>query len=334
MSRRSDPQSMGSSHRGSGGGDDTRNAGVYRSEMEVRQSKRHTKQKSFDIRPLIITMLEDTITRREFPWDRRPVQPHSAYARYVLPPMANRGDPSDCFCTKIARSAVNKIRCPINQVIWTPEGRRFITGAASGEFTLWDGFTYAFDTIFQAHDSPILSLEWSHNNDWLISADQGGLVKYWSANMNPNEAIEAHKDAVRDLSFSPTDSKFCSCSDDGSVKVWDFWHVKQDIELTGHGWDVKCVDWHPTSSLIASGSKDSRIKFWDPRAGKDLKTISSHKRPISKVQWNPNGFWLLTASQDHTMKLFDIRKMQEFQTINCDELKPATCKCFFDAHFA
>lgn len=63
MSRQSDPRSSSSSTRASsggmgGGGDDSRNAGVYRSEMEVRQSKRHTKQKSFDIRPLIITMLE------------------------------------------------------------------------------------------------------------------------------------------------------------------------------------------------------------------------------------------------------------------------------------
>lgn len=140
--------------RGRGGGG-TPNVGVEMSEEETRQRKRHTKQKAFDVRPLIVTMMEDMLTRRCSPWDRRPVQPHSAYARcvsgpmkrtnftydmdlnqfflwiigwidaismQVLPPMANRGDPSDCFCTKIARNAANKspmdhVRYPINEIV-------------------------------------------------------------------------------------------------------------------------------------------------------------------------------------------------------------------------
>jgi polyadenylation factor subunit 2 len=32
---------------------------------------------------------------------------------------------------------------------WTPEGRRLVTGASSGEFTLWNGLTFNFETILQ-----------------------------------------------------------------------------------------------------------------------------------------------------------------------------------------
>jgi len=32
---------------------------------------------------------------------------------------------------------------------WTPEGRRLVTGASSGEFTLWNGLTFSFETILQ-----------------------------------------------------------------------------------------------------------------------------------------------------------------------------------------
>lgn len=38
---------------------------------------------------------------------------------------------------------------------WTPEGRRLVTGASSGEFTLWNGLTFNFETILQAHDGPV-----------------------------------------------------------------------------------------------------------------------------------------------------------------------------------
>jgi polyadenylation factor subunit 2 len=31
--------------------------------------------------------------------------------------------------------------------------------------------------------------------------------------------------------------------------------------LTGHGWDVICIEWHPTMGLLVSGSKDNLIEF-------------------------------------------------------------------------
>ena len=37
----------------------------------------------------------------------------------------------------------------VDNVQWTPEGRRLVTGASSGEFTLWHGLTFAFETILQ-----------------------------------------------------------------------------------------------------------------------------------------------------------------------------------------
>lgn len=34
-------------------------------------------------------------------------------------------------------------------------------------------------------------------------------------------------------SFSPSDNKFASCSDDGLVKVWDFYRCAEERELKG-----------------------------------------------------------------------------------------------------
>lgn len=73
--------------------------------------------------------------------------------------------------------------------------------------------------------------------------------------------------------FSPTDLKLVSCSDDVTVKIWDFATCKEEHILTGHGWDVKCVSWHPQKSLIVSGSKDNLIKLWDAKSGKNITTL-------------------------------------------------------------
>lgn len=85
------------------------------------------------------------------------------------------------------------------------------------------------------------------------------LLRYWQSNMNNVKANKtAHKESVRDLrlcftiflfvcmdvliylvyfllnSFCRTDLKFCSCSDDTTVKVWDFARCQEERSLTGN----------------------------------------------------------------------------------------------------
>lgn len=243
--------------------------------------------------------------------------PHSLYKRQMLPPGALPGadDLASCVCTKFCRCSTNKQRCPVNCLTWTPEGRRLITGNSVGEFTLWNGLAFNFETILQAHDDAVRAMIWSHNDNWLVTADHGGVIKYWQSSMTNVQLLQGHREAVRSLSFAPTDFKFVSCSDDATVKVWDFESGREERVLTGHGWDVKCVAYHPQKSLLASGSKDNLVKIWDPKSGNSLNTLHGHKNTVVKVAWNANGNWLLTASRDQLIKLYDIRTLKEFATL-------------------
>lgn len=58
-------------------------------------------------------------------------------------------NPINAVTTRFVKTATNKMRCPIFTLAWTPEGRRLVTGASSGEFTLWNGLTFNFETILQ-----------------------------------------------------------------------------------------------------------------------------------------------------------------------------------------
>ena len=243
-------------------------------------------------------------------------------------------NPINCVTTKFVRASTNKVRCPIFTVCWTPEGRRLLTGNSSGEFTLWNGLTFNFETITQAHEVPIRTMLWSRNENWMLSADQSGYIKYWQSNMNNVKMFEAHKDPVRSISFCPTDTKFVTGSDDGTARVWDFLRCHCENILRGHGADVKAVDWHPTKGLIATGSKDSQqpVKLWDPKTGQSLVTLHAHKSTVTDIQWNRNGNWLLTASRDHLLKIFDIRNLStEMQTFRGHK-KDVSCVAWHPIH--
>eukprot|EP00475_Leptophrys_vorax_P006353 TRINITY_DN13920_c0_g1_i1.p1 TRINITY_DN13920_c0_g1~~TRINITY_DN13920_c0_g1_i1.p1 ORF type:complete len:517 (-),score=126.83 TRINITY_DN13920_c0_g1_i1:54-1496(-) len=237
------------------------------------------------------------------------------FAKDVEPSFVYSDQPSNAFTSKYVESRENKPSPrPVNSLCWTPEGRRLISGFHSGEITLWDGLQFNFVTIMQAHSDPVRCLTWSHNGEWLVSADDGGTVKYWQSTMNNVKAFNAHRDPIRGLTFAPTDVKFATSSDDRTVKIFDFATCQEEMVMTGHGWDVKCVHWHPKKGLLVSGGKDNLIKLWDPRTGKELGTMHGHKNTVSRVLWNQNGNWFVSASRDQLIKLWDVRMMREIYT--------------------
>mmetsp|Transcript_19178 Transcript_19178/g.28545 ORF Transcript_19178/g.28545 Transcript_19178/m.28545 type:complete len:543 (+) Transcript_19178:45-1673(+) len=241
-----------------------------------------------------------------------------ALKEFLLPEMWQY-NPASSFTTQLIHTSTNKVRCPVNVVRWSPQGRRLITGVSSGEFTLWNGVAFNFETILQAHDSAVRAMKWTHNANWMASSDDEGVVKYWQSNMNNVHAFKAHREACRSLSFAPTDDKFATGADDGHIKVWDFTASKEESTLSGHGWDVKCVEWHPQKALIMSGSKDNLLKLWDPKTAKNIATLHGHKNTILKLDCNQNGNWLLSASRDQLIKLWDLRMMKERRTFRAHD---------------
>ena len=308
-------------------------SGYQATEFDGKRLRKAIARKTVDYNSSVVKMLESRVWQRDYR-DRPHIQPDVGYYVDLVPPASMKENPSNCITTKFVRTSTNKMRCPVFCVLWTPEGRRLVTGASSGEFTLWNGLTFNFETILQAHDAAVRVMKWNHSDTWMVTADHGGYIKYWQSNMNNVKMFQAHKDPLRAVSFCPTDSKFATCSDDGTVRIWDFLTCTEERVMRGHGADVKGVDWHPSKALVVSGSKDSQqpIKLWDPKTGNSLATLHAHKNTVMDVKWNSNGNWLLTASRDHLVKIFDIRNMSaEMQTFRGHK-KEATVLAWHPIH--
>ncbi|KAF4240193.1 hypothetical protein CNMCM6457_007969 [Aspergillus fumigatiaffinis] len=255
----------------------------------------------------------------------------------MLPPLARIHSPADTIPVRHLHQSIGKSKKPITVVRWTPEGRRLLTGGHTGEFMLWNGTAFNFETVMDAHydqlQAGVTSIAWSHSHDWLISGGQKGDIKYWRPNFNNVETIDdAHHDAVRDLAWSPSDTKFLSASDDTTLKIFDFTSRTADTVLTGHNWDVKSCDWHPTKGLLVSGSKDHQVKFWDPRTARCLTTLHSHKNTVTTTRFSRvNSNLLATSSRDQTARVFDLRMMRDICILRGHE-KPISSLTWHPIH--
>ena len=244
-------------------------------------------------------------------------RPYGNLYNRMQPPFA-RPDLRRSLCKYLLHSSKNKNPSPVFALQWGNHGKRIIIGCNSGEFLLWNGLNFKFESLLQAHNKPIRVIRWRGDDQFILSGDDSGSIKVWKSTLKILHTAlakeQAHDEAVRDLHFSPYGgAKFVSCSDDHLAKVWDFLTMKIETVLKGHGWDVKCTEWHPYKSLIATGSKDSLVKLWDPKSARELKTLHPHKNAVTKVKWSKDGDYLLTGSRDTQIKLYDLRMMELVQ---------------------
>ena len=286
------------------------------------QKNNMTSRKMVDPTGTTVRHLKDRIFRPEARYQACQVGCAAGASSWdMLPPSACLANPMSSVCARFVHLSFCKDRCPVNSVVWTPEGRRLLAGEQNGMFTLWSGVNFTFEHTQQAHEAAIKTIVWSHTGEWMISADKDGVIKYWAPTLNNVKEIpEAHVGAaVNELSFCPTDAKFVSCSDDATVKVWDFERGALDRVMKGkdtegnksHGWDIKCAAWHPTKALIASGSKDNVIKLWDAKASREIATLHLHKNTINSLTWHASGNFMLSAARDQLIKLWDLRMFKE-----------------------
>lgn len=56
----------------------------------------------------------------------------------------------------------------------------------------------------QAHDLPVRCMTWSRGDQWMVTGDHGGYIKYWQSNMNNVRMFQGHKEAVRGIRYNTT----------------------------------------------------------------------------------------------------------------------------------
>ena len=239
-------------------------------------------------------------------------RPSQSYVIDVLPPAARRDAPAESIPVRHLHTSLGKSKKPVTVVRWMPEGRRLLAGVHNGEFMLWNGMSFNFETVTAMGSSSLRAAEWSNRKDWLVAANDEGTVYYLQPTLNNPHQFKGHDAPIRDIAFSPSDAKFVTASDDNTLKIWDFTSSTNESTFKDHGWDVKACDWHPQKGLVVSGSKDHSVRLWDPRTTRNLTTLHGHKNAITATVFSRVQDQLLaTSGRDGQTRIFDLRMMRD-----------------------
>jgi platelet-activating factor acetylhydrolase IB subunit alpha len=120
--------------------------------------------------------------------------------------------------------------------------------------------------------------------------------------------LSGHRATVTRVIFHPVYSVIASCSEDASIKLWDYESGNFERSLKGHTDVVQDIAFDPQSGkLLCSCSADMSIRLWDIQETYScIKTLQGHDHNVSSVTFTPSGDHVVSSSRDRTIKIWEV----------------------------
>ncbi|KAG2047257.1 WD40 repeat-like protein [Suillus hirtellus] len=125
--------------------------------------------------------------------------------------------------------------------------------------------------------------------------------------IKPNQEFKGHTDEVRGVIHMPGGHRIITCSDDGSLRVWNLKSGKQIGEDWRDGvYGVRRIALSPDGKKVVSGSGDGGVRLWDIDTCKVIARWMGHIKAVESVSWSGDGRRVLSGSSDGTARQWDV----------------------------
>ncbi|XP_071395607.1 WD repeat-containing protein 90 [Centroberyx affinis] len=129
----------------------------------------------------------------------------------------------------------------------------------------------------------------------------------WYINWVDNSSIRlvsGHKTKVNDVVFSPDESHFATCGEDGSVRVWSAPSNELVVQFQVLNQGCGCVCWSPVlssskgSACVAAGYSDGTLRIFRLASSEMEMKLNPHAVAVTAIQYSANGRVILSAGQN------------------------------------
>lgn len=214
-----------------------------------------------------------------------------------------------------------------------PGGLLVILGTRNGELQLFDlASSSLLDTIEDAHDAAIWSLDLTSDGKRLVTGSADKTVKFWDFKVENSlvpgtknkflPVLKLHHDTTLELTddilcvrVSPDDRYLAISLLDNTVKVFFLDSMKFYLSLYGHKLPVLSIDISFDSKMIITSSADKNIKIWGLDFGDCHKSLFAHQDSIMNVKFLPQSHNFFSCSKDAVVKYWDGEKFECIQKL-------------------
>ncbi|KAM6424013.1 WD repeat-containing protein 90 isoform 1-T1 [Liasis olivaceus] len=156
-------------------------------------------------------------------------------------------------------------------------------------------------------DGTIVSAAFDDGVDMGIVGTTAGTLWYinWTESTSIR-LISGHKNKVSEVAFSPGESHFATCAEDGSVRVWSLASLELVVQFQVLNQSCLCLAWSPVptsisgveSHHIVAGYSDGTIRLFSiSRTEMELK-MHPHSVAVTALGYSADGEIILSGSKD------------------------------------
>jgi WD40 repeat protein/DNA-binding SARP family transcriptional activator len=202
-----------------------------------------------------------------------------------------------------ARIALRAHTRQVNGAVFSPDGRRAVTGADDGRVIVWR-LADRTPVAAMRHGAAVNVVAFSRDGKRVLSAGADGVVRIWRADRtaSPFAVINGSGPDINSAAFSADSGRVVTGAADGSVNVWTA--ADRGLRaLRGHVGQVTAVAFSGDGSLIASAGGDGTVRIWDARSGEQVVVLTQHPEDAVSVGFTPDGRDVLSAGVDGSIRV-------------------------------
>ena len=219
----------------------------------------------------------------------------------------------------VAQQPLSLTRSSIQTAKLNPKGDLVALAGAEKSIKLLDATTLKERVTLTARSGRIMTLAFSRDGKYLISAGGDGLITLWSM---PDGALlkefSAHGNGlgVRSLDIDPA-GRIVSGGGDGETKLWGIGtdNIVGIFPKTANESEVLSVVFDAAAKYVAVGSADGTVRIFDPQTYLAVQTLTEHKDKVTALAYSTNGKYFATGSADSTIRIWDAQRYTILQTL-------------------
>lgn len=166
------------------------------------------------------------------------------------------------------------------------------------------------------HSGPVYGVDFSPDEELLLSCSADGTIRLWSTEMKANlVSYRGHNNPVWDVKWCPQGAYFASACHDRTARLWVTDRTYPLRIFSGHATDVDVLQWHPNCHYIATGSSDKSLRLWDVRTGDCVRLLVGHHGTVTSLAFSPDGKTLASGADNGTVMLWDIAQGKKLVTL-------------------
>lgn len=201
---------------------------------------------------------------------------------------------------------------------FSPDGRRFVVGAANGQVVIWNASSRGELDAWQAHDTTVDAIAVSPDGRWLATgtlAGGGDSLSVWRMNLEhggartPAFSDGSHIGGVSSVCFSP-DNRYVAA---GGFTMSGYtgplvYAVESGERTAGFCYDMtRALAFAPDGKSLATGDDFGTFSIWDVASRDRVFCGQAHADGIGALQFSPDGREVVTGSWDGRVNVWDLR---------------------------